>query len=175
MHACARPCNLGIITVPQRELCQLGPCQGRRPILCWSLTAIGAGFGLKALEHAVQNTTKLGHLNCDLQLLRFEYLATGGFLEPAMCASIEGISDRIWKGWQESDEAALKNSSQRYRDVLAQQQAGWALLDEAAIEGPSAGARRDPEFLKAAEDYRARYMALDAELQKLATAPSSGG
>jgi hypothetical protein len=119
---------------------------------------------------AVQNTTKLGHLNCDLQLLRFEYLVGAGFLEPAMCESIEGISDRIWKGWKESDEAALKNTSQQYRDVLAQQQAGWAVLDKAAIEGPSEGARRDPEFLKAAADYRDKYWALDAQLQKLAKA-----
>jgi hypothetical protein len=121
---------------------------------------------------AVQNITKLGHLNCDLQLLRFEYLVSAGFLEPAMCASIKGISDRIWKGWEESDEAALKNASQQYRDVLAQQQAGWAVLDKAAIEGPSEGARRDPEFRKAAEDYRDRYWALDAQLQKLALAIS---
>ena len=124
---------------------------------------------------AVQNSTKLGHLNCDLQLLRFEYLVSGGFLEPAMCASIEGISDRIWKGWQESDETALKNTSQRYRDVLEQQRAGLASLDKAAIEGPIDGARRDPELRKAAEDYRDRYWALDAQLQKLASATSSGG
>ena len=123
----------------------------------------------------VLNAVRVVRLNYDLQLLRLEYLVRVGSLEPAMWKSISAISDRIWKDWKDNDETALKEKSQLYRDILAQLDAGRAVADPAAMEGPIAGAGGDPEYLKASEDLRKKYWALDADLQKLAGAPSSGG
>lgn len=121
-------------------------------------------------KSAVQSAVRLVRLNCDLQLLRLEYLVREGSLEPAMWKSISAISDRIWKDWKNIDEAALKEESQLYRDVLAQLDACRAVADPAATEGPIAGARGDPEYLKASEDLRKKYWALDEQLQRLADA-----
>ena len=124
---------------------------------------------------AVQNAVRVVRLNCDLQLLRLEYLVREGSLEPATWKSISAISDRVWKDWENADETALKEKSQLYRDILAQLDAGRAMADPAATEGPIAGARGDPEYLKASENLRKKYWALDAQLQELASEPSSGG
>lgn len=123
----------------------------------------------------MQNAVRLVRLNCDLQLLRLEYLVREGSLEPAMWKSITAIFDRIWTDWKDIDETALKEKSQPYRDILAQLSVGRAMSDPAATEGPIAGARGDPEYLKASENLRKKYWALEADLQKLAGAPSSIG
>ena len=116
-------------------------------------------------EAAIAVTTRMGHLNCDLQLLRLDYLADNDLLEPEACKSIDAIYDRLWKSWQDGDDAALKGQSERYRDVLARLDAERAVLDSPALDGPSRDAMRDPEYLKAGEDLRQKYWALDARLQ----------
>jgi hypothetical protein len=114
---------------------------------------------------AIAVSTRIGHLNCDFQLLRFDYLVDNGLLEPGACKAISAIYDRVWKDWKESDEAALKDQSERYRDVLARLDADRAVLDSPALDGPSRDAMRDPKYLKAAEDLRQKYWALETQLQ----------
>jgi hypothetical protein len=62
------------------------------------------------------------------------------------------IFDRIYKGWRDSEEVALREKNQTYRDVsreLEAAEATKAAFDLTALDGPFAGARGDPEFRKA--------------------------
>jgi hypothetical protein len=118
---------------------------------------------------AIAVLTRMGHLNCDCELLRFDYLVESGLLERETCNSIATIHDRLWKDWQVGEETSLKETSERYREVLAKMDADQALLDPSETAGPAASARGDPEMLKVAEHLRLTHQALEEQLQKLAT------
>ena len=98
---------------------------------------------------AVQSTTRLGNLVADIELLRFEYLMSAVPVDATVLKSFDCIFDRLYKGWRDSDEAALRERNPTYRDVsreLEAAEATKAALDPTALAGPFAGAERDPEY-----------------------------
>ena len=71
----------------------------------------------------------------------------------------------------DSEEVALGEKNPTYRDVsreLEAAEATKAASDPTALDGPFAGAERDPEYRNAAASLDKKYRQLEAQLGKLA-------
>ena len=120
---------------------------------------------------AVQCTSRLGDLVAKIELLRFEYLMSAVPVDAMALKSFTCIFDRLYKGWQDSDEVALREENPTYRDVsreLEAAEATKAALDPTALDGPFAGAARDPEYRNAAASLNKKHRQLEQQLGKLA-------
>jgi hypothetical protein len=121
---------------------------------------------------AIQTTSRLGKLVSESELLRFEYLMSAVPVDATVLKSFACIFDRIYKGWRDSEEVALREKNPTYRDVsreLEAAEATKAALDPTALDGPFAGARGDPEFRKAFASLDKKHRQLEEQLGKVAT------
>jgi hypothetical protein len=120
---------------------------------------------------AVQSTSRLGDLVSEIELLRFEYLMNAVPIDVTVLKSFACIFDRLYKGWGESEEIALREKDPTYRDLsreLEAAEATKAALDPTALDGPFAGAARDPEYRNAAASLDKKCRQLEEQLGKLA-------
>lgn len=120
---------------------------------------------------AVQSTSRLGDLVSEIELLRFEHLMSAVSVDAATLKSFACIFDRLYKGWRDSEEVALRERNPTYRDVsreLEVAEATKAALDPTALDGPFAAAGRDPEYRNAAASLDEKHRRLEAQLGKLA-------
>jgi len=122
-------------------------------------------------KDAIAMMVAAGHLNCDIELVRFEYLTDRRLVTREACQSLSGIEDRIFKEWTTTDENALAESSTRYRQILAELGSERFNLQRMDLAGPGDDASRDPEYLRAVEENHRKYWALDARLKELSAEP----
>jgi hypothetical protein len=102
---------------------------------------IAEGRALKvspAYKLAWQNAFNLQRLLKRRQSLRFKYLFAGGKLEFATFKSLDGIAERLEKGWTEAEEADLRERNVIYRDdsrSIGEIQSKWDphALDDARL------------------------------------------
>jgi hypothetical protein len=134
------------------------------------LTAAALVKGWPDRKPTISTMTRLGHLNRDLELLRFQYLVDHKLLTPEACKSLKSISDRIWSLWDPADEDGLKATSEAYRAIGPRMEALGADFDGSLLTGPLTHANRDPEYLRGVEENGKEYWALDARLKALADA-----
>jgi hypothetical protein len=120
---------------------------------------------------AVKSMSRLGDLVTEIELLRFEYLMSAVPVHATTLKSFACIFDRLHKGWRDTEEVALREKDPTYRDVsreLEAAEATKAASDPTALDGPFAGAARDPEYQDAAISLDKKHRQLEAELGKLA-------
>jgi hypothetical protein len=99
-------------------------------------------------KEAIEVMMRLAYLNCDVQSWRLDYLWERGLLEPMACRSLSGIFERLSKAWSESEETALKETNQLYREVVSNSEVARTRLDPEALEGPSKDLKRDKDYLR---------------------------
>jgi hypothetical protein len=119
---------------------------------------------------AVQSTSRLGNLVSEIELLRFEYLMCAVPVDATVLKSFACIFDRLYKGWRDDEEVALRDRNPTYRDLsreLEAAEATKAAADPTALDGPFAGARGDPEFRKAFASLDKKHRQLEEQLGKL--------
>lgn len=121
-------------------------------------------------KEAIEVMTRLAYINCDVQSWRLDYLSEHGLLKPSSCRSLTGIFERLNKEWTASDETALKEENELYRETVARGDVTRARLDPPSLEGPSKDLRRDSDYLRALDDLRRKARSLDEQLQKLVNA-----
>jgi hypothetical protein len=112
-------------------------------------------------------------LQGEAELMRFDFLMGGGLDASAVCKSLESIMDRLYEHWTDAEDAALKQKNSDYGELARQLENADAARDPAALDGPFAAARGDPEYLAAAETLRTRYFELDKQLTELLARYSS--
>jgi hypothetical protein len=104
-------------------------------------------------------------------LARFEYLMTAVPVDATTLKPLASIFDRLYKGWRDSEDVAIREKNPRYRDVSRELEAAEAVKaasDPTALEGPFAGAERDPEYRKAFASLDRKHRQLQEQLGKLA-------
>jgi hypothetical protein len=118
---------------------------------------------------AILSTSRLGNLVAEIEVLRFEYLMSAVPIDATMLHTFARIFDRLYKGWRDRDEAALREKNPIYRDVsreLEAAEATKAALEPTALDGPFAAAARDPEYRSAAVTLDRKHRQLEEQLAK---------
>jgi hypothetical protein len=94
---------------------------------------------------ALGTVLRLGHLNLDISLLRFEYLVDHHLLAPK--------------------EDTLKASSRSYRHVLFKMETDQSVHEPQNVSGPIEDAGRDPEYKRPVGENLTKHWALEERLK----------
>jgi hypothetical protein len=118
-------------------------------------------------KQAIRNSTRLLLLQGEAELMRFDSLAGYQRDIAILCKSLESIIDRLYKHWTEAEDIVLRQNNPSYVELVRQLELADAARDPAALDGPLAAARGDPEYLAAAEAMRMKYFELNERLGNL--------
>jgi hypothetical protein len=121
-------------------------------------------------KEAINNANRMGVLQGELEILRFDFLASAVPVDQVLFRSLASIMDRIYKDWKDSEETALRNKSAAYREMVSETEALKAKLIPKELDGPFADVLGDPEYRSAANMFRMKYHEFDGELGKLVSA-----
>lgn len=98
--------------------------------------------------------------------MRFAYLMTGGVIQYERQSSLLKLSERLGRGWSDTEEAAFTESASDYEKLERDIQECQRALDPEAIDGPLRDLEKDPEYQQARQEYLKTLRELDAEFER---------
>jgi hypothetical protein len=98
---------------------------------------------------AWQNAFRLQHLLMKQRCFRFEYLLGNGQMDTLTATSISSLTERLDKGWTDTEEFTLKNDLPSYREISREIDEIKSKWDPSALDEPRVALEQDSEYRKA--------------------------